>query len=50
LRLPSHRGFITALAYGPTGRYLATGGSDKMVAVWDLDRIRTELGRIGLAW
>jgi serine/threonine protein kinase/WD40 repeat protein len=50
LRLPGHRGYVSALAYDDAGRHLATGGSDKLVEVWDLQRIRAELNRLGLGW
>jgi serine/threonine protein kinase/WD40 repeat protein len=50
LHLPPHRGFLTTLAFDTTGRHLASAGSDKIVAVWDLELLRNELGRIGLAW
>lgn len=50
LRLPGHRGFVASLAYDPKGRYLASIGSDKVVQVWDLQRVREELDRHGLGW
>jgi serine/threonine protein kinase/WD40 repeat protein len=50
LRLPGHRGYVSALAYDDAGRHLATSGSDKLVEVWDLHRIRAELNRLGLGW
>jgi len=50
LRLPSHRGFVTALKFDPKGRYLASAGSDRVVDVWDLDRLQQELAKIALAW
>ncbi|MBV8232135.1 MAG: hypothetical protein JO329_19305, partial [Planctomycetaceae bacterium] len=49
-RLPGHRGLVTALAFAPEGRYLATGGTDNLVNVWDLECLRRELGKLGLAW
>lgn len=50
LRLTGHRGFVSMLAFAPDGRYLASAGSDRLVDVWDLDRVRNELGRLGLGW
>jgi WD40 repeat protein len=50
LRLIGHRGFVSALTYDPKGHYLASAGSDKLVDVWDVDRIRSELDRLGLGW
>jgi WD40 repeat protein len=50
IRLPGHRGPVTTLAYDPEEHYLASGGSDKLVQIWDLVRVRDEIGRVGLAW
>ncbi|WP_044148734.1 WD40 repeat domain-containing protein, partial [Singulisphaera acidiphila] len=50
LRLTGHRGFISTLAYDPKGRFFASTGSDKLVDIWDLDHVRSELGRLGLNW
>ena len=36
--LSGHQGAIHALAYSPNGRLLATGGDDRLVRVWPLDR------------
>ena len=36
--LGRHQGQVNALAFGPDGRTLYTGGSDNTVRVWDLDR------------
>lgn len=49
LRLPAHRGGVTALAYDPAGHRLASAGLDKTVDVWNLDRLRDEFSRLGLS-
>ena len=48
IRLSGHRGTIFTLAFDPTGHRLASGGDDKSVRVWDLDRVRDELKALGL--
>ncbi|HEV3165775.1 MAG TPA: WD40 repeat domain-containing serine/threonine-protein kinase [Isosphaeraceae bacterium] len=50
LRLPGHRGLVTTLAYDSTGYRLASGGVDKAVVVWDLNRVSNELKKLGLGW
>ncbi len=50
LRLPGRRGLVTALTYDSTGRYLAAGSIDKLIDVWDLQRIHSALGQLGLDW
>ncbi len=48
--LPGHRSSVTTLAFSPKGNLLAGGGVDRLVDVWDLDRIRGELKNYGLQW
>jgi WD40 repeat protein len=36
--LGRHQGMVSALAFGPDGRTLFSGGRDNAVRVWDLDR------------
>ncbi|KAF9351039.1 WD repeat-containing protein 24 [Mortierella sp. NVP85] len=33
----AHMGFVTSLDYHPNGRFLASGGRDKTIKVWDLE-------------
>ena len=50
LGLPGHRGIITSLVYDRQGGKLAsTAVGDPLVEVWDLDLIRHELSRLGIA-
>ena len=37
--LGRHKGVVSALAFGPDGRTLYTGGWDNAVRVWDVDRM-----------
>jgi WD40 repeat protein len=50
VRLPGHRGSVFSLAFDAEGRHLASAVSDKTVDVWDLEHLRDEFGRLGLAW
>ncbi|KAG0366813.1 WD repeat-containing protein 24 [Gamsiella multidivaricata] len=33
----AHMGFVTSLDYHPSGRFLASGGRDRTIKVWDMD-------------
>ena len=49
VRLPGHRGSVRALAFDSKGVRLA-GADEKTIKVWDLARLRQELGRLRLDW
>jgi WD40 repeat protein len=49
-RLPGHAGGLNSLVFGPDSVTLATCGADKLVHVWRLDVLRSELASIDLAW
>ena len=38
----AHNGWVEAMSVSPDGRYLATGGPDRMVKLWDLVDILKE--------
>ncbi|MEV2221964.1 WD40 repeat domain-containing protein [Nocardia vinacea] len=42
--LPGHEGFVHALAVRPDGRFIASGGSDKTVRIWDISDRRHPRG------
>jgi serine/threonine protein kinase/WD40 repeat protein len=47
--LPGHRGNIFNLVFDRQNRRLASAGNDPLVEVWDLELLKRELTRLGLA-
>ncbi|KAG0011442.1 WD repeat-containing protein 24 [Entomortierella chlamydospora] len=46
-RFLAHSGFVTSLDYHPSGRFLASGGKDKTIKIWDMeDEKRREMHNI----
>ncbi|KAF1080825.1 MAG: hypothetical protein GQF41_2639 [Candidatus Rifleibacterium amylolyticum] len=41
--LKGHRGRVSAVAFSPGGRYLATGGQDSTILIWDLHQAESAL-------
>jgi WD40 repeat protein len=50
LALPEQGGIIWSLAWSPDKNLLAVGTSQGGPILWDVPRIKSELGRIGLGW
>jgi WD40 repeat protein len=50
LVFPPQNGVIRHVAFDDTGRWLATGGVEEQVTLWDLRRVRAGLARVGLDW
>jgi WD40 repeat protein len=50
LALPEERGTVWSLAWSPNKELLAVGSSDGGLFIWNLPKIKTELGQIGLSW
>jgi WD40 repeat protein len=50
LTFPRWTGMVKDLAFDATGRWLAIAGADSDVGLWDLELVRDELARVGLAW
>ena len=49
LRWPGHAAGVAAVAFLSGDRLLVTGGRDGTLKLWDLDRLRQGLARLGLA-
>jgi WD40 repeat protein len=50
LTFPPWTASVKDLAFDSSGRWLAFGGADTDVALWDLGAVRDELAAVGLAW
>jgi eukaryotic-like serine/threonine-protein kinase len=48
--LPKERSLPWSFAWSPDRRLLAVGTSDGELAIWDVERMRTQLAELGLAW
>jgi WD40 repeat protein/tetratricopeptide (TPR) repeat protein len=50
LTFPDWTGPLQDVAFDATGRWIAFGGTDSEIGLWDLELIRAELAAVGLAW
>jgi len=50
LALPREASQVLSLAWSPNRDFLAVGGADGGLAVWDLPTVRAQLGKLGLDW
>ncbi len=39
--LPGHEGMVVSVAFTPDGKFLVSGGDDRAVILWDLEKINT---------
>jgi WD40 repeat protein len=49
-RLPASSFILWSVSFGPDDRFLAATSSDHRVLIWDLVKLRHELGELGLDW
>ncbi len=47
-RLPGHPGGARSVTFSPDGSHLASCGADKIIRVWNLKSLNTELAELGL--
>ena len=50
LHLPGHTSSVHAIVFQADARAIASFGGDNVVQVWNLETVRSELGRLGLSW
>jgi WD40 repeat protein len=48
--LPEERGTIWSMAWSPDKSLLAVGSSHGGLAIWNLPKMKSELGRVGPGW
>ena len=44
VKMIAHNDACTCMAFNPNGEFLATGGDDKMVKIWNTKKKRTSSG------
>jgi serine/threonine protein kinase/WD40 repeat protein len=48
--MPTSQSVLAGLAFSPDDRLLAVASEDHHVLIWDIDKLRAELRRLGLDW